>query len=88
MSSVRNLYDLQLLDWEIQKSEEELADIRAKIADDSRRLAAKRQMDALENKLTEIAAPRRQIENKIQDMELRIAEIDSRLYDGSVTNPR
>lgn len=88
MSSIRELYDLQLLDWDIQKREEELADIRAKAADDSRRLNAKRQQDALETKLTGLAAPRRQIENNIEDIERRIAEIDGRLYDGSVTNPR
>ena len=63
MSSIRDLYDLQLLDWDIQNREEELADIRAKLADDSRRLAAKRQLDALENKMAGLARPRRQTEN-------------------------
>ena len=88
MPSIRDLYDLQLLDWDIQNREEELADIRAKLADDSRRQAAKRQLDALEKKMAEIARPRRQAENNIEDIERRIAEIDARLYDGSVTNPR
>ena len=88
MSSIRDLYDLQLLDWDIQKCEEELTDIRAKLMDDSRRMAAKRQLDALENKMAAIARPRRQTENNIEDIERRIAEIEARLYDGSVTNPR
>ncbi len=88
MTSISDLYDLQLLDWEIQKREEELADIRAKLSDDSRRIAAKRQVDALEDKMAKLARPRRQAENNIEDMERRIAEIDARLYDGSVTNPR
>ena len=88
MPSIRDLYDLQLLDWDIQKREEELADIRARAEDDSRRLNAKRQLDALETRLANLARPRRQAENNIQDIERRIAEIDVRLYDGSVTNPR
>ena len=88
MTSIRDLYDLQLLDWDIQNREEELADIRARLMDDSRRQAAKRQLDALENKMAEIARPRRQTENNIEDIERRIAEIEARLYDGSVTNPR
>ena len=88
MPSVRDLYDLQQLDWDIQKREEELADIRARAADDSRRLTAKRQQDALESKLAGLARPRRQTENNIEDIERRITEIDGRLYDGSVTNPR
>ncbi len=88
MSSIRDLYELQLLDWDIQKLEEELSDIRARLADDSRRMTARRQLDALENKMSGMASPRRQAENSIQDIERRIAEIDVRLYDGSVTNPR
>ncbi len=88
MASVRDLYDLQLLDWEILKREEELAAIRAKLADDSTRLGAKRRLDTLENRLAELAHPRRLAENAIEDIDRRIAEIDRRLYDGSVTNPR
>ena len=88
MVAVRELYDLQLLDWDIQKREEELAEIRARAADDSRRMAAKGQLDALENKTAELARLRRQSENIIEDIEPRIAEVDRRLYDGSVTNPR
>ena len=88
MPSIRDLYDLQLLDWDIQKREEELSDIRARLADDSRRQAARRQLDALEDRMAGLARPRRQAENSIEDIERRIAEIDSRLYDGSVTNPR
>ena len=88
MPSLRDLYDLQQLDWDIQNREEELADIRARAADDTRRLTAKRQLDALETRLADLARPRRQTENNIEDIELRIAEIDGRLYDGSVTNPR
>ena len=87
MPSIRDLYDLQLLDWDIQNREEELADIRAKLADDTRRLTARRQLDALENKMTGLDRPRRQTENAIEDIERRIGEIEVRLYDGSVTNP-
>ena len=88
MLSVKQLYDLQLLDWEIQKREEALADIRARLADDSRRAAARRQRDAIAARIESLATPRRQAERDIQDIERRIAEIDARLYDGSVTNPR
>ena len=77
MTSIRDLYDLQLLDWDIQKREEELTDIRAKLMDDSRRLAAKRQLDALENRMAQFARPRRQTENNIEDIERRIAEIEA-----------
>ena len=88
MRPATQLYDLQLLDWEIQKREEALADIRARLADDSRRAATRRQRDAIAGRIESLAAPRRQAERDIQDIERRIAEIDARLYDGSVTNPR
>ena len=41
MWSIRQIYDLQSLDWEIQKREEELAAILETLADDSERLSAK-----------------------------------------------
>ena len=88
MRPATQLYDLQLLDWEIQKREEALADIRARLADDSRRAAARRQRDAISSRIESLSTPRRQAERDIQDIERRIAEIDARLYDGSVTNPR
>lgn len=88
MRAVRELYDLQLLDWEIQQREEELSEVQGRIADDSKRIQAHRRLSVLENKLGELVPARRQSERAIKVIEERISNLDTRMYDGSVTNPR
>ena len=88
MRTVRELYDLQLLDWEIQQREEELSEVQGRIADDSKRMQAHRRLSVLENKLDELVPARRQSERAIEVIEERISNLDTRMYDGSVTNPR
>ena len=88
MRTVKELYDLQLLDWEIQQREEELSEVQSRIADDSTRLQAHRRLSAYEAKLGELGPATRQSERAIQEIEQRISNLDNRMYDGSVTNPR
>ena len=88
MRSVRELYELQILDWEILNLETELAEARAKLADDSARLRAKRELDALNARIAELAAPRRRSEREIERIDERVASIDARLYGGAIVNPR
>ncbi|MCH7800532.1 MAG: methyltransferase domain-containing protein [Chloroflexi bacterium] len=56
MFIVRQLYDLQLLDWDIQEREKSLNEIRARLADDSKRIAAKQRIDRIAARLTELGA--------------------------------
>ena len=88
MRTVRELYDLQLLDWEIQQLEEELSEVQSRIADDTKRVQAHRRLSALETKLGELGPAIRQSERAIEVIEARITNLDTRMYDGSVTNPR
>ena len=88
MRTVRQLYELQMLDWEIQEREEELSEVQSRIADDTQRVQAHRRLSVLERKLGELGPARRQSERAIQQIEERIETIDSRMYSGSVTNPR
>ena len=88
MRSVNELYELQELDWEIQRREEELSKTLERLADDSRRAQAYRRLAILERKLSELGTARRQSERAVETIERRISEIDSRMYGGMVTNPR
>ncbi len=88
MRTVRELYDLQLLDWEIQQREEELSEVQSRIADDSKRIQANQRLSTLETRLGELNPARRQSERAIEVIEERISSLDTRMYDGSVTNPR
>lgn len=88
MRTVKQLYDLQLLDWEIQQREEELSEVQGRIADDSRRQQAHQRLSALEVRLGQLGPARRQSERAVEEIEQRISNLDNRMYDGSVTNPR
>ena len=88
MWAIRQIYDLQLLDWDIQKREENLAGILETLADDSERVSAGRRLDALQQKLDDLVEPRRRSESAIQQAEQRLSEIERRMYSGFVTNPR
>ena len=88
MRSVNELYELQALDLEIQRREEELAEVQARLADDSRRVQAYRRLAVLERKVSELGTSRRQSERAVETIERRISEIDRRMYGGMVTNPR
>ena len=88
MWAIRQIYDLQLLDWDIQKREEDLAGMLETLADDSERVSAGRRLDALQQKLDDLVEPRRRSESAIQQAEQRLSEIERRMYSGFVTNPR
>ena len=88
MWAIRQIYDLQLLDWDIQKREEDLAGILETLADDSERVSAGRRLDALQQKLDDLVEPRSRSESAIQQAEQRLSEIERRMYSGFVTNPR
>ena len=88
MFIVKQLYDLQLLDWDIQDREQSIAEVRARLADDSKRIAAKQRVDRIAARLTELGTPRRQHEGSIQQIESRRANIDKRIFSGMVTNAR
>ena len=66
MWAIRQIYDLQLLDWDIQKREEDLAGILETLADDSERVSAGRRLDALQQKLDDLVEPRSRSESAIQ----------------------
>lgn len=85
---VKQLYDLQLLDWDIQEREQKLADIQERLADDSKRISAKQRVDRIAARLTDLGTPRRQHEGAIQQIESRIGNIDKRIFSGMVTNAR
>ena len=49
MVSIKQLYDLQELDWELSASEKSLAEVRARLADDSALVSTKKRLERLES---------------------------------------
>ncbi len=88
MFAIRQLYDLQLLDWDIQEREQTLARVKQRIADDSELTAVAKKIMELEARLDELGKPRRLAEVAIEQHEHRLETINKRAYSGVITSPR
>jgi hypothetical protein len=88
MFPVRQLYDLQLVDSEISSRRNRLAEIQARLEDDSSIQSLTRNIQRYDAYLDEKGALRRTAEFEVQQLEQRIESIDARLMSGSVTNSR
>ena len=86
--SIRQLYELQLVDSDIDVHEKSLGEVRHQLSDDSELVATKRRISELNERLEDEASARRPIELRIRDIEDRLKTVDARLYGGSITNQR
>ena len=88
MVSIKRLYELQELDWNISDVEEALADVRARLADDSAVASARNLLRDTESQLAGPVSARRQAAVELEQVEEKLKRVESRLYGGSVTNLR
>ena len=88
MVSIKRLYDLQELDWEIAAREKSLAEVNFQLGDDSARTSAREQLQGLESQLAERAPLRRQAESTVKQLEDKLKAVDEKLYGGAITNQR
>ena len=86
--SVKRLRELQELDWEISAHEKSLAEVRAKLEDDSAVVSARTRLEELESRLAQPVNARRRAESSVQDGATKLETVEKRLYAGTVTNPR
>ncbi len=88
MAVTKQLYDLELLDSEIEREEKAFADNTAKIGD--RRLldAAALQLDGLKKDLAELKTQHRLAEAEVDDLLAKINADETKLYSGKVTSPK
>ena len=88
MFSIKQLYDLQLLDWDVQERERTLAEVRDRLADDSEVTDIARRLTELEARLEELGAPSRRAEAAIEQYEQHMETLNKRAYSGVITNSR
>ena len=88
MFQIKQLYDLQELDSQISAGEKSLAEVRARLADDSALVAARERLERLGAELEEKAPERRQVESAVQRLDEKLKTVENRLYGGSVTSAR
>jgi predicted nucleic acid-binding Zn-ribbon protein len=88
MASLRQLYELQELDWTISNREKALSEVRAKLADDAAVAAAMRRLQQLQSQFERSSAQRRDTQLSVQQRQERLKGVDDLLYGGTIKNPR
>ena len=88
MKMISDLYNLQELDWEIADLDKNLTEVRNRLEDDSDLTAARQCLDELLARIQVINSDHRSAERRNTEYQEELQKVESRLYGGSVTNPK
>jgi hypothetical protein len=88
MVDIKVLYELQLVDTRIRGLESALADVRAKLADDSQVRMAGERLRRLEVQFEKVSGERRSVQASVDQLTEKMKGVEQRLYGGTVSNPR
>ena len=86
--SLKELYELQELDWMRAEKQQTLDAVRAELADESNLTLARRRLAQVETRYNAENARRRDAQLAVEQLEAREQIVQNRLYGGAVTNPR
>ncbi|MFC1905371.1 zinc ribbon domain-containing protein [Chloroflexota bacterium] len=88
MNLARKLYELQLIDSEIQGFRENLSQLNLKIGKNEALLMAKAELQSMKQHLVEIGQKRRDLDWKVDDLQKEISKLNDKLYGGKIANPK
>ena len=88
MSKVKQLYELQEIDLDIEHKNETLTQIKSRLGKDDELISARAALDTARRHLSELEHQQRTAEWGVDDIGKKIAHEEKKLYDGSVKNPR
>ena len=88
MVSIKQLYELQELDTASATHEKSLADVQARLADDSAVVSARKRLQDLEARLTDRSAKRRLVDGSLEQLRQKLSTLEARLYSGAVRDAR
>ena len=86
--SLKELYELQELDWVRAERRQTLDAVRAELSDESNLTLARRRLAQIETRYNAENARRRDAQLAVEQLESREQVVQNRLYGGAVTNPR
>ncbi|MBI4298417.1 MAG: hypothetical protein HY666_01470 [Chloroflexi bacterium] len=87
-NSSKQLYDLQVLDWEIASKNRSLADVGARLSDNQALLSIRSKLEEAQQKRKELHFQQRDLEMEADSLTGKIKEEDAKLYGGTVKSPR
>ena len=88
MNLARRLYELQLIDLEIQGFQQTLDQLNLQIGANDDVVKAKADLDAFKKHLAEVSQKCRDMEWETEDLQKKIAKLSGKLYGGKVANPK
>lgn len=88
MSTAKELYELQEVDLDIEQKNQALEQVKDQLGKDEELAESHATLEAAKKRLTELEHKQKTGEWEISDLAAKIAEIEKKLYGGSLKNPR
>lgn len=88
MTTTRELYNLQELDWELDSCQARLVIVEAQLKDDSAIVRAQSENTRQKENLRQLRKQHSGQAQKVQQSQEKLLSLEQRLYGGSVRNPR
>jgi predicted nucleic acid-binding Zn-ribbon protein len=88
MSLAEQLYKLQQVDLELQKKQQELDEIENWLNDNKALVAAESKLASQKEQLEDARKKQKNSEWELEDLQEKVRQINSKLYVGTITNPK
>ncbi len=88
MSVVKQLYQLQEVDSEIESTEQTLRQVTGKIRESEKVVRVRSRLASEQQHLEELRHQQRSLEWEVDDLGTKIAKIEQKLYGGSIGDPK
>lgn len=88
VSTVRQLYELQEIDLEIDAKNEALALVVSRLGESEALEEVRVSLATDEERLMELERSQRDVEREVEDLRSKVALLEEKLYGGSVKNPK
>jgi predicted nucleic acid-binding Zn-ribbon protein len=88
MTVVKKIYELQQLDLEIQEEREALEEVERQLGESEALVRARSGLGAEKEHLAETSKRQRDAEWEIEEISSKLSQMSSKLYGGTVKNPK
>jgi predicted nucleic acid-binding Zn-ribbon protein len=88
MNLAGQLYKLQQVDLELQKKQQELNEVENQLSDNKALVAAESRLGSQKGQLEDARKKQKSSEWELEDLQEKVRQIDSRLYNGKTKDPK
>ena len=88
MNNIRQLYELQEVDLEIDQTKQSLENVKSQIGEDDELQEANILLDAARKRLADLEQQQHSYEREIDVISSKIAKEEKKLYEGTGKNPK